>query len=169
MSDLWGLRNVNWFWAIGLEQMLHSLPLSSGLEWWWPQRPPWYIDWHTCVPILLFLLSTFWSWQQSMREGYEGLFIVSWLGKHYTVIVGYTAVLCPSVKYTLCYLEHSWIISWTGDQVLLHSNPSLAMRRNLSWIYCVQLSQFDLEFGVKVIWNCWNECVWSDPVSEGWC
>lgn len=168
MSDLWCWRNINWLWSIGLEQMLHSVPLSSALEWWWPQRPHWYIDWHTCVPIFFLLLSTFWHWQQSMRGGFEGLFIVSWLDRHYTVVVGYTTVLCPSVKYMLCYLEHSWTIGWTRDQVLHHSSSSPAMRRNLFRIYCLHLSQFGLEFDVKTIWNCLSECVWSDPVSEGW-
>ena len=79
-----------------------------------------------------------------MREGFEGFFIASCLDRHYTVVVGYTALLCPLVKYILC-----------------HSSPLLAMRRNLSWIYCVQLSQFDLKFGVKTILNYIRECVWS--------
>jgi hypothetical protein len=122
---------------------------------------------HLCsnTGFFFFFLSTSWSWQQSMREGFEGLFVASWLDIHYTVAVGYTAVLCPSVKYILCYLEHSWTISWTGDQVLCHSSPSLAMRRNLSWIYCAQLSVWS-GISVKTIWNCLSECVWSDPVGE---
>jgi len=90
-------------------------------------------------------LSMFWSWQQIMREGFEGLFIGLWLDTHHTVVVGYTAVLCHSVKYILCYLEHSGTISWTGDQVLCHSSPSLAMRRILSCIYC---AQFSVWFGI---------------------
>jgi hypothetical protein len=109
-----------------------------------------------------FFLFTFWSWQQSMREGFEGLFIVAWLDRHNTV-VGYTTVLCPSIKCMLCYLEHSWTVGGTSDQVLHHSSSSLAMRRNLSWIYCVHLSlgiwcqnYLKLFMWMCLVWSKWR-------------
>jgi hypothetical protein len=79
-----------------------------------------------------------------MREGFESLFIASWLDRH-NAVFGYTTVFCASAKYASCYVEHPWTIGWTGDQLLHYSSPSLAMWRNLSWVHCVQLSH--------LIWN----------------